>query len=114
MKWNVGGTLETFAKPAGRSNGLYFDDQGRLLACADERNQLWRFTMDGQHEVLLSDYQGKLLNGPNDLWIRPDGQLYFTDPFYRRNYWDRGPAEQDVQGVYFFDPASKAVRRGRR
>jgi gluconolactonase len=51
--------------------------------------------------VLVKDYQGKLLNGPNDVWIRPDGALYFTDPLYKRAYWKRGPMEQDGQHVYF-------------
>ena len=53
------------------------------------------------HKVLVSGYKGKLLNAPNDLWITPKGGIYFTDPFYKRNYWKRGPMEQDGQCVYF-------------
>jgi gluconolactonase len=50
---------------------------------------------------MADKYQGKLLNAPNDVWIRPDGGVYFTDPFYKRPYWQRGPSEQDQQAVYF-------------
>ena len=111
MKWSVDGKLSTFLKPCGRSNGLYFDKQGNLLACADEKNQLWSIDPSGKVTVLVKDYKGKLLNGPNDLWIRPDGGLYFSDPFYKRPYWKRGPAEQDVQAVYFLSADRKRLLR---
>ncbi len=75
-----------------------------MLACADEQNQLWSIALDGSHEVLAEKYDGKLLNGPNDVWERPDGGIYFTDPFYRRPYWNREPAEQLEQCVYFLSP----------
>src|SRR5207248_7932068 len=51
-----------------------------------------------------------LLNGPNDVWVRPDGGAYFTDPFYKRPYWKRGGKEQDVEGVYYVSPAGKLTR----
>ena len=51
--------------------------------------------------MLAKAYEGKLLNGPNDVWVRPDGGIYFTDPFYKREYWQRGPQEQDKRCVYF-------------
>ena len=51
--------------------------------------------------IVVKDYHGKLLNGPNDVWVRPDGGLYFTDPFYPRRYWKRGPSEQDREAVYY-------------
>lgn len=101
LKWSTDGELSTFLQPSGRSNGLYFDADGNLWACADEKNELWRIDPEGNVTVVVKDYGGKLLNGPNDLWIRPDGGIYFTDPFYKRDYWDRGPEEQDVQGVYY-------------
>ena len=58
----------------------------------------------------MDGYQGKLLNGPNDVWIRPDGGVYFTDPFYKRPYWDRGPVEQAGQLVYYLAPDRKNLR----
>jgi gluconolactonase len=51
--------------------------------------------------VLVKEYKGKLLNAPNDVWLRPDGGLYFTDPWYKRDWWKRGPQEQEVEGVYY-------------
>lgn len=109
--WDTEGILTVFLKPCGRSNGLYFDKEGNLLACADEKNELWRIDKQGRHTVLVKDYQGKLLNGPNDLWVRPDGGLYFTDPFYKRPYWNRGPKEQDGECVYFLSADGKTLRR---
>ena len=53
---------------------------------------------------------GKLLNAPNDVWVRTDGGLYFTDPFYKRDYWKRGPKEQDKQAVYYLSPEGKLSR----
>ncbi|RPJ39512.1 MAG: SMP-30/gluconolactonase/LRE family protein, partial [Planctomycetaceae bacterium] len=83
-----------------------------LLACADAKNELWLITPSKKVTVLLKDYQGKLLNGPNDLWIAPNGGVYFTDPLYKRNYWTRDPAmQQDGQHVYYLAPgATEPVR----
>jgi gluconolactonase len=112
MKWNIYGELSTFLKPAGRSNGLCFDAKNALWACADEKNELWRIDIaTAQHEVMVKDYQGKLLNGPNDVWVRPDGGAYFTDPYYKRPYWKRGPKEQDQEATYYLAPDGKTLTR---
>ena len=100
-KWSVDGELSIFHEEPGRANGLYFDKDGNLLACADLNNELWLIDMKGKVTVLVKGYKGKKLNGPNDLWLDPKGGIYFTDPFYRRRYWDRGPMEQDGQHVYY-------------
>lgn len=111
LKWSIAGQLSTFLQPSGRANGLYFDHQGNLIACADEKNELWLIDPSGQITVLVKDYQGKLLNGPNDLWVRPDDGIYFTDPYYPRNYWARGQMEQDGQHVYYLAPDRKVITR---
>ena len=111
LKWSVDGKLSTFLQPCGRSNGLCFDDKGVLWACADEKNEMWTIDSAGKSTVVFKDYNGKLLNAPNDVWLRPDGGVYFSDPFYKRDYWKRGPSEQDVQGVYFWSPEKKALTR---
>jgi len=111
MKWSVDGKLSTYMQPCGRSNGLCFDRQGFLWACADEKNQLWRIDPEKNVTVLVDAYMGKLLNGPNDIWIAPNGGAYFTDPFYKREYWIRGPMEQDCQGVYYLAPDHKRLIR---
>jgi gluconolactonase len=111
MLWSVDGKLSTFLQPCGRSNGLCFDAKGNLWACADEKNELWSIDPQKKVTVVLKDYQGKLLNGPNDVWLAPDGGIYFSDPMYKRPYWHRGPKEQDVEAVYYLSPdRSKLVR----
>jgi len=112
-KWSVSDErVTTFLSPSGRANGTYFDKDGSLLTCSDEENQLWSITPDGKATVLVKDFGGKALNGPNDLWIRPDGSLYFTDPLYPRPYWKGSPAtQQDGQHVYFLSADRKDVKR---
>jgi gluconolactonase len=112
MKWSTDGKLSTFMQPSGRSNGMYFDGKGNLLSCADEENQLWEISPSGQVKILVKDYQGKLLNGPNDLWVAPDQGIFFTDPLYKRSYWKRDSAmQQDGQHVYFLSPDHKSLTR---
>ncbi len=112
MKWSIDEKLTTFMQPSGRSNGLYFDLQGKLIACADNNNELWIIDLNGNRKTILNNYEGKLLNGPNDAWVRPqDNAIYFTDPFYKRDYWKRGPMEQDGQHVYYVSPDRKTVKR---
>jgi gluconolactonase len=110
LLWSVDGQLSTFLEPAGRSNGLCFDAQGQLWACADERNELWRIDPATKAvTVVVKEHGGKLLNGPNDLWVRPDGGVYLTDPYYRRGYWQRGPSEQACEGVYYLAPDAQKL-----
>jgi gluconolactonase len=113
VKWSANsGQLNIFSDNSGRANGLYFDSNGNLLACADMDNQIWSFSPDGKHKVLLDLYDGKKLNGPNDLWIHPNGGIFFTDPLYKRNYWTRNPdRQQDGEHVYFMSQDGKKVER---
>lgn len=111
LKWSVDGRLITFLQPAGRSNGMYFDAKGNLLACADEKTELWAIAPDGTHTVLAKTYAGKPLNGPNDVWERPDGAIYFTDPFYKRDWWDYSARPQDSEQVYFLAADRKTLTR---
>jgi gluconolactonase len=110
VKWSTDRKTSDWLKPAGRSNGTYFDKHGNLIACADEKNELWSISPDKKITVLVKDFDGKLLNGPNDLWIRPDGNIYFTDPLYKRDYWKRDPARQQPgEYVYFLNMKSHQV-----
>jgi len=111
LVWSIDGKLSTFMTPCGRSNGLCFDKDGFLWACADEKNELWKIDVKTKEKtVVVKDYNGKLLNGPNDVWVAPTGGAYFTDPFYKRKYWTRGPEEQDKRAVYFLPKAGKLQR----
>lgn len=113
LKWSVDGKLTTFLEPCGRSNGLCFDDKGDLWACADGRNEMWVIKPDKTHTVVIKDYEGKLLNGPNDVWLRKNGGAYFTDPYYKRPYWKRGDLtdKQQEEHVYYLTPDRKTLRR---
>jgi gluconolactonase len=111
MEWSVDGKLTTFLHPAGRANGMCFEPNGNLLACADEKTELWSITPDGKHTVLAKEYDGKKLNGPNDVWERPDGGIYITDPFYKRDWWDYSQRPQDSEDVYFLSPDHQTLKR---
>ena len=108
--WSVDGKLSGFGS-FGRANGMYFDRDGRLLTCSDMDNELWSVGMDGSHTVLVADYNGKKLNGPNDVWVNPkNGGVYFTDPFYRRDYWKRDPVkQQEGEYVFYLSPDRKTL-----
>lgn len=100
-KYGTGGKLSVFLDKTGRSNGLYFDKKGNLISCADEKNELWSIDPKGKVTVLLSDYNGKLFNGPNDLWIHPNRGIYFTDPLYKRPYWTTQSERLEKEQVYY-------------
>ncbi|MGX5817350.1 SMP-30/gluconolactonase/LRE family protein [Chitinophaga lutea] len=103
-KYSTGGQLSLFLDSAGRSNGLYIDRKGNIIACADADNELWRIAPDGKKTVIMKDFRGKKLNGPNDLWIAPKGGIFFTDPYYQRNYWTRKQGEMEGQKVFYLPP----------
>ena len=112
MKWSADGKLSVFMQPCGRANGMYFDAAGNLIACCDEKTALWSISPDKKTEVLVSDYQGKYLNGPNDVWISPTtGMLYITDPFYKRSWWDHTTMALDSEQVYLLSADHKTFKR---
>jgi len=106
-KYDINGKLSMFMDKTGRSNGLYFDKNGNIISCADNKDELWRISPDKKVTVLLSNYDGHRLNGPNDLWIDAKGGIYFTDPYYQREYWDRKQPEIDGQKVYYLAKGKK-------
>lgn len=111
IKWEAKtGTFSVFLDKAGRSNGMFFDAKGNLIACADEKNELWLIDGKGRHSVLLDGRNGRLLNGPNDVWVHPGGDIYFTDPLYKRDYWTRDPVlQQDGEHVYLWRKKSREL-----
>ena len=98
-----------FRKPSGQSNGLALDTEGRLLACEHQTRRVTRTEKDGAITVLAERFEGKRLNSPNDLVMRSDGTLFFTDPPY--GLGSRGlespDAELDFSGVYSISPDGK-------
>lgn len=111
MEWSTDGKLSTFLQPSGYSNGMCFDAKGNLISCADEHNQLWSIAPDKTVTVLVTNFDGKYLNGPNDIWIRPDGGMYITDPFYRRKWWDHTTMALTNEEVYFLSADRKTLTR---
>ncbi len=103
MVVELDGSVKTFLEKAGRSNGMYFDQEWNLITCADEKNELWLIRGDGSHHVLVKEPDGKKLNGPNDLWISKDDIIYFTDPFYKRDWWEHSKAPREMRGLYSCD-----------
>lgn len=100
-EYDTNGKLSVFLADSGRSNGMYFDNEGNLISCADEHNQLWSISPEKKITVLVKDYKGLHLNGPNDVFVTKDGKIYFTDPYYQRDYWTRKAPEIEGQKVYF-------------
>ena len=108
-EYRLDGQLVLFLDSAGRSNGMYFDRKGRLITCADENDQLWAIDGHKKVKVLLRDFDGKRFNGPNDLWIDNKGGIWFTDPYYQREYWTRTKPDLDGQKVYYLAPGASAA-----
>lgn len=109
--WDEKKGVSLWSEETGRSNGMYFNADNQLVSCADLHNQIVFFDKDKKMRVVYENYDGKHLNGPNDLWIAPNGGIYFTDPYYHRNYWPEGHTEvQNARGVYYLSPEGKITR----
>lgn len=93
--------ISTWLKPAGRSNGLFYASEQRLIACADDQNELWEINPASKEtRVLAKTYEGRIFGGPNDCWVDQDGTIYFTDPLYKRPYWTQEIPDDHPRGVY--------------
>ena len=105
-RWSEKDGVTTFRKPCNKSNGLAWDRHGRLIVCEHATSTLTRTETNGQSTVLASHYDGKELNSPNDVVIRSDGSIYFTDPTYGRKpvFGLERPQELDFQAVYRISP----------
>jgi gluconolactonase len=111
VRIGVDGTINDFLKPAGRSNGMFFAPDGKLIACADGNTEMWEIdTQTGSHRVLFSTYKTSRFNGPNDVWVHPSGTLYFTDPFYKRPWWQHSTQPQPTRAIYAADRDGSNVR----
>ena len=111
IKWTASdNSVSVYMEDAGRANGLYIDHDGSLLACADEKFELWRIDKAKKPTVLVDEFQGQKLNGPNDLWVDAKGGIYFTDPYYQRPYWERKEKEIEKERVYYLTPDMNELR----
>lgn len=101
------GRVSLFRENTGGANGLMFDQQDRLVMCEGGNRRVTRLEPDGSVTVLAEQWKGKRLNSPNDLVIRENGGIYFTDP----RYGDRSSMEMEVEGVYYISPDGNELRR---
>jgi len=108
-RYDVDGKLSLFLAKSGRSNGTFFDKKGNLLTCADENNEIWSISPKGKIKLVFKNPVGANLNGPNDLWIDAKGGIYFTDPYYQRNYWIRQTPDIKGEKLYYLPKGEKEV-----
>jgi len=80
MKYTPGQGVTLFKEPTNRANGLTRDIQGRLVACEHDTRRVTRQELDGSITVIANSFQGRRLNRPNDVVVKSDGSIYFTDP----------------------------------
>ena len=102
MKWSAGEGMSVYHEPTNRANGLTRDLQGRLLASEHDSRRVTRREPDGTITVVASSYQGRPLNRPNDVVVKSDGCIYFTDPWtspLAQTQFDQG-----FSGVYRVTP----------
>jgi len=112
--WSAAHGIATFRKPSNRANGNTFDRQGRLVSCEHATSRVVRQEADGKLTVLASHYGGKELNSPNDIVVKSDGAIYFSDPPYGRIREDVGvlrDLQLDFCGVYRLPPSGGAPER---
>jgi gluconolactonase len=102
-------TVSVFRSPCFNENGHTVDRQGRLISCEHRGRAVTRTEFDGSRTVLAAAYRGKKLNSPNDVVVKSDGSIWFTDPSYgidSEYEGDKSPSEQDGCYVYRIDPDS--------
>jgi gluconolactonase len=102
MKYEPGRGVSVFLEPTNRANGLTRDLQGRLIACEHDTRRVTRLELDGSLTIICNSFQGRQLNRPNDVVVKSDGCIYFTDPWTSPN----APQQWDLtfSGVYRLTP----------
>ncbi|AFZ35056.1 Gluconolactonase [Stanieria cyanosphaera PCC 7437] len=100
-QWQPNSKAKIFRRPSGKANGNTFDLKGRLISAEHENRRVSRTETDGKIVTLVDNYQGKKLNSPNDLIVKSDGSIYFTDPPYGIQ-----PIQEELgfYGVYRLSP----------
>jgi gluconolactonase len=114
LRWDeTTGSVGVFRQPAGYANGGTLDGAGRLVTCEHGNRRVTRTEHDGSVTVIADRYQGKRFNSPNDVVVRSDGSIWFTDPSYGIDSdYEGHRADSEIGGchVYRVDPGTGAVR----
>ena len=106
-RWSEAKGVAVFREPSNMANGNTYDHQGRVLTCEHATSRVTRQEADGSITVLADHYEGKALNSPNDIVVRNDGGIYFTDPTFGRTSSTHGAVrklELNHRGVYHINP----------
>lgn len=113
LRYIPGAGVSEFRKPAGNTNGHTRDVEGRLVSCSHGNRHVERTELDGSITVIADSYDGKKLNSPNDVIVKSDGTIWFTDPAYGiESDYEGNKAEQEQDGcyVYMFDPKTGKLK----
>jgi gluconolactonase len=112
MRWIDDVGVSVFRAPSGYANGQARDRQGRLIACSHRDRCLYRTEWDGSVTRLVDRHAGRRLNAPNDVVVKSDGTVWFTDPLYgiSTDYEGGRQVSEQPPGVYRFDPATREIR----
>jgi len=111
LRWIDGEGISTFRQPSSFSNGHTRDRQGRLVSCEHGKRRVTRTEHDGHVTVIADRFDGKPLNSPNDVVVKSDGTIWFTDPHYgiMMDYEGYRATQQLDCNVYRFDPVSQKL-----
>ncbi|OSP55966.1 SMP-30/gluconolactonase/LRE family protein [Pseudoruegeria sp. SK021] len=111
LRWTPGSGLSTYREPSNFTNGHTRDRQGRLISCEHGTRRVTRTELDGSITVIADSFQGKRLNSPNDVVVKSDGSIWFTDPHYGiGSDYEGHKSEQELPcNLYRVDPATGAI-----
>jgi gluconolactonase len=112
LRWIEGVGVSVYRQPSGFANGQTRDRQGRLISCSHRERCLFRTELDGQVTRLVDAHRGRRLNSPNDVVVKSDGTIWFTDPLYGiQNDYEGGRQDSEqAPALYRFDPATGEIR----
>jgi gluconolactonase len=108
MRWIEGAGVSVYRSPSGYANGQTRDRKGRLISCSHRERCLFRTDIDGRVTRLIDRHGGRRLNSPNDVAVKSDGSIWFTDPLYgiQSDYEGGRQASEQPPALYRFDPES--------
>lgn len=109
LRWSADQGISTFRMPSGMANGNAYDQSGRLITCEHATSRVSQTDLNGAITTLADRYEGYSLNSPNDVVVKTDGSIYFTDPTFGRNEYYGIPRDSELsfRGVYRIDSTGK-------
>jgi gluconolactonase len=112
MRWTEGPGISVYRAPSNYANGQTRDRQGRLIACSHRSRCLYRTEYDGRVTKLIDRHAGRRLNSPNDVVVKSDGSIWFTDPLYgiSNDYEGGRQTSEQPPAVYRFEPETGDIR----